>query len=138
MPTAPPARRIDHTDAEDYKAQLDRHIQAHGEVLENLGTAIAIWGPDMRLKFFNSAYAQLWRVDESTLSEEPHHNDVLEMLRENRRLPEQPDFPAYKAERLKVFSTLIEPMEELMHLPDGSTLRVMGVPHPFGGVLLDL
>ncbi len=127
---------VDRTDAEELEVQLERHIQAHAEVLENLGTAITIWGPDMRLKFYNSAYAQLWRVDESKLAEEPHHNDVMEMLRENRRLPEQPDFPAYKAERLKLFSTLIEPMEELMHLPDGSTLRVLGSPHPFGGVLL--
>jgi signal transduction histidine kinase len=126
---------FDQTAAEDLQGQLTRHIAAHAEVLETLGSAIAIYGPDMRLKFFNSAYAQLWRVDESTLAEEPHHNDVMEMMRERRRLPEQSDFPAYKAERLRLYSTLIEPLEELMHLPDGSTLRMTTTPHPFGGVL---
>ncbi|MDH3791440.1 MAG: PAS-domain containing protein [Rhodospirillales bacterium] len=126
---------FDQTTAEDLQGQLRRHIDAHAEVLETLGNAIAIYGPDMRLKFFNSAYAQLWRVDESTLAEEPHHNDVMEMMRERRRLPEQPDFPAYKAERLRLYSTLIEPLEEMMHLPDESTLRVTAAPHPFGGVL---
>ncbi len=126
---------LDLTATEEVQDQLTRHIGAHAEVLETLGSAIAIYGPDMRLKFFNSAYARLWRVDESTLSEEPHLNDVMEMLREGRRLPEQPDFPAYKAELLRLYSTLIEPIEELQHLPDGTTLRVTVTPHPFGGVL---
>ncbi len=126
---------FDQTQAEELQGQLRRHIDAHAEILETLGSAIAIYGPDMRLKFFNSAYAQLWRVEESVLAEEPHHNDVMEMMRERRRLPEQPDFPAYKAERLRLYSTLIEPLEELLHLPDGSTLRMTATPHPFGGVL---
>ena len=126
---------LDMTSAEDLEGQLRRHIDAHAEVLENLGSAIAIYGPDMRLKFFNSAYTQLWRLDEDTLSGEPHYGDVMETLREQRRLPEQPDFPAYKAEILKTYSTLIEPMEELLHLPDDSTLRTTVTPHPFGGVL---
>ncbi len=126
---------LDLTGTEEVQDQLSRHIDAHAEVLETLSSAIAIYGPDMRLKFFNSAYARLWRVDESTLAEEPHHNDVMELMRERRRLPEQPDFPAYKAERLRLYSTLIEPLEELQHLPDGSTLRMTVTPHPFGGVL---
>jgi signal transduction histidine kinase len=126
---------LDLTATEEVQGQLARHIDAHADVLETLSSAIAIYGPDMRLKFFNSAYARLWRLDESTLSEEPHHNDVMEMMRERRRLPEQPDFPAYKAERLRLYSTLIEPLEELQHLPDGSTLRTTVTPHPFGGVL---
>lgn len=126
---------LDLTGTEEVQDQLSRHIGAHAEVLETLSSAIAIYGPDMRLKFFNSAYARLWRVDETTLTEEPHHNDVMEMMRERRRLPEQSDFPAYKAERLRLYSTLIEPLEELQHLPDGSTLRMTVTPHPFGGVL---
>jgi signal transduction histidine kinase len=126
---------FDQTAVEDLEGELRRHVDAHAEMLESLGSAIAIYGPDMRLKFFNSAYAQLWRVDENVLAEEPHHNDVLEMMRERRRLPEQSDFPAYKAERLRLYSTLIEPLEELMHLPDDSTLRMTATPHPFGGVL---
>ena len=97
---------FDQTHAEELQGQLTRHIAAHAEILETLGSAIAIYGPDMRLKFFNSACAQLWRVDESVLAEEPHHNDVMEMMRERRRLPEQPDFPAYKAERIISMTSL--------------------------------
>lgn len=126
---------LDQTALEELEGELSRHVDAHAEVLEHLGTAIAIFGPDMRVKFYNSAYAQLWRLDESFLDGEPHMGDVFETLRERRRLPEYPDFPAFKRERLRLFSTLIERYEDLEHLPDGSTMRMVVIPHPFGGVL---
>ena len=52
---------LDMTDREDAHATLDRHIAAHGGVLENLNTAIAIFGADTRLKFFNGAFARATR-----------------------------------------------------------------------------
>lgn len=122
----------------ELQAELSRHIAAHAEVLESLGSGIAIFGADMRLKFFNNAYARMFSLDEAFLSGEPHLGDVLESLRERRRLPEQQDFPAYKQEKIRAYSTLIEPIEELMHIPDGSTLRLQIAPHPFGGVLFSL
>ena len=126
---------VDRTALEELEDRLSRHIAAHAEVLENLGSAIAIYGPDLKLKFFNSAYARLWQLDEKRLASEPHMNDILEMQREQRRLPEQSDFPAYKRDRQRIYSTLIEPLEELQHLPDGATLRMTVAPHPFGGVV---
>ena len=46
---------LDRTDAEELQAELARHIGAHADVLENLGSAIAIFGPDLKLRFFNSS-----------------------------------------------------------------------------------
>jgi len=62
--------------------------------------------------------------------------EVLETLRENRCLPETANFPEFKAERLKQFTSLMEPLEELIYLPDGSTYRSVIARHPFGGLLL--
>lgn len=126
---------VDLTDVEEAQTELNRHIEAHGEVLEKLSTAIAIYGPDMRLKFFNTAYVSLWGLAETWLSTEPTISDVLEAQREHRRLPEYADFPAFKKERQKLFTSLIEPLEDLQHLPDGTTLRMVITPHPFGGLL---
>ena len=126
----------DLTELEDLQGELSRHLEAQAEVLENLGTAIAIFGTDLHLNFYNSAYLRLWNVPEETFQGEPHIGDVLEALREHRRLPEQPDFPAYKQELIKTYGTLIESREELVHLPDGMTLRLLVVPYPLGGVLL--
>ncbi|MHA1152945.1 MAG: PAS-domain containing protein [Alphaproteobacteria bacterium] len=127
---------VDRTEVEELEAELRRHIGAHGAVLENLGSAIAIFGPDFKLRFFNGSYAHLSGLDEDFLRREPELGDILEALREARRLPEQSNFPEYKREWLRGLKTLIDPMEELLHLPDGSTLRSFAIPHPFGGVLL--
>ena len=127
---------LDRTGVEELQAELARHIGAHADVLENLGSAIAIFGPDLKLRFFNSSYAHLWRLDEDFLNTEPGLGDILEALREARRLPEQANFPEYKREWLRGLQRLIEPFEELFHLPDGSTLRSVASPHPMGGVLL--
>ncbi len=126
---------IDRTDAEELKSEVSRHIDAHSEVLDNLASGIAIFGQDMRLKFYNGAYARMFHLDEDFLATEPHLNDVHEALRERRQIPESADFPKFKKERLRAFQTLIAPLEELQHLPDGSTIRTVVAPHPFGGVL---
>ncbi len=127
---------IDRTDAEELQAELARHLSAHDDVLENMGSAVAIFGPSMRLRFFNTAYARLWHLEESFLSTAPEMGDILEALRDARRLPEHANFPEFKREWIGGLTSLIEPVESLLHLPDGSTLRSIASAHPFGGVLL--
>jgi signal transduction histidine kinase len=120
---------------EEVQSELAAHVAAHGDVLEMLGAAICIFGPDRRLTFFNTAFLELWRIDAAALNGEPALDDMLEMLRERRRLPEYIDFLAFKQESGALFHTLIEPREELLHLPDERTLRLVISPHPMGGLL---
>jgi len=124
----------DFTDLESMQSELSRHIAAHGEVLENVTVAVAIFSPDQRLVFFNSAFAQLWRLEEEWLASEPGLGELLERLRERRRLPEYADFREFKRQQLAMFTSLLGPQEELLHLPDDRTLRVVVSPHPFGGL----
>ena len=126
---------FDVTDLEESQADLARHIEAHGEVLENLATAIAIYGPDKRLMFYNRAYVNLWRLEEDFLDRAPLISAVLDRQREQRRLPEQIDFRAYKASRDALFTNVIEPQQDLVQLPDETMLRNVITPHPFGGLL---
>lgn len=126
---------LDQTPLEEARDELSRHLAAHAEVLERLGSAIAIFGADTRLKFFNQAYARLWNLDEGWLRGEPTNAEVLEELRSRRRLPEYADYQTFKRERLTRYTHLIEPVEELLHLPDGTTLRHMAAPHPLGGLI---
>ncbi len=126
---------LDQTGLEEARGELDRHLAAHAEVLERLGSAIAIFGADTRLKFFNQAYARLWNLEEAWLRGEPTNAEVLEELRSRRRLPEYADYQTFKRERLTRYTHLIEPVEELLHLPDGTTLRHMAAPHPLGGLI---
>ncbi len=127
---------VDTTDLEDARVELARHIEAHAETLNKLSAAIAIYGANKCLEFFNSTFARLWRLPEDWLATKPHHSELLELMHEGRRLPEQANFPEWKRGRLSLYTELIAPQEELWHLPDGSTLRVIAQPHPFGGLLM--
>ncbi len=126
---------IDRTNLESAEGELARHVNAHGQVLESIHAAVAIYGPDKRLSFFNSAFARLWGVEEDWLAGEPSLDELLERLRERRRVPEYADFRAFKRQQLAMFTSLIEPLTEMMHLPDGRTLSVSVSPHPLGGLI---
>jgi PAS domain S-box-containing protein len=127
---------VDVTRCEELEGELRRHVEAHAGVLETLNTGVAIFGPNQELEFYNGEYARLWGLPESYLDGRPSLDEVLERLREDRKLPEQPDFPAYKREWIQRITSQAEAQEELLHLPDGHTLRLVSNPHPFGGVLL--
>ncbi len=105
------------------------------QVFEHLGTAIAIFDANKRLVFHNPAYARFWNLDATWLQSEPGLSEVLERLREQRRLPEYADFRAFKEEQIAQFETLDERIESLLHLPDGTTLRTVVSPHSLGGLI---
>jgi signal transduction histidine kinase len=125
----------DVTELEMVREELQRHITAQSELLESVTSAMAVFSADMRLKFYNYAYVHLWGFDEVWLNTEPTYSELLEELREKRRLPEQANFPQFKQRHLKMFTDLIEPREEIFYLPDGRTLRVLAIPHALGGIL---
>ncbi|MDA5194572.1 sensor histidine kinase [Govanella unica] len=127
---------VDRTELEDARAEFARYMESHAETLNKLSTAVAIFGADKTLEFYNNAFTRLWRLPEEWMSSRPHHSELLEEMRERRRLPEQADFPAWKRAHLAHYTQLLEPLEEMWHLPDGATLRVVTQPHPLGGLLI--
>ena len=124
---------LDVTALEDAERELERHIKAHASTLDKLPTAIAIFGPDQRLRFSNQAYGQLWQLEEAFLEAKPTDGEVLDRLRSQRFLPEQANYREWRAKQLKAYTTL-EPSEDYWYLPDGRSLRVITEQHPFGGV----
>ncbi|MEP4886809.1 MAG: ATP-binding protein, partial [Alphaproteobacteria bacterium] len=126
---------VDFTQLEEVQEELSSHVAAQSDVLENLAVAVAIYGSDTRLKFYNSAYARLWDADPGWLDSEPTLGDELETLRDRRLVSEEVDFRAYKQEQVALFTSLIAPTETLVHLPDGKTLFKRVSPHPLGGLM---
>lgn len=125
---------MDWTEIEESSAELAKHIAAHQEVMHYLSTPMAIFGPDTHLTFYNTAYLKLFQFEENWLDTKPSFADVLQNLRERRKLPEYSDFQAFKRDQLQLFNTLIQPLQELVHQPDGHILRSMAAPHPLGGL----
>lgn len=126
---------VDITEFEQAQEEIQHHISAQRDLLESSTSAMAIYGKDQRLKFYNFAFVTLWKLDESWLDTEPNYGEVLEALREKRKLPEQANFQAFKQHQLKQFTALIEPQEEFFYLPDGKILRAIAIPHALGGIL---
>jgi signal transduction histidine kinase len=124
---------IDATELENAEKELDRHIKAHASTLDKLDTAIAIFGADQHLRFFNQAYAALWNFDADWLKGQPLDGEILDRLRAERLLPEQANYREWKTKQLSCYTTL-DVRESYWYLPDGRSLLVVCEQHPFGGV----
>ena len=128
---------LDVTDTEDARESLKRHIEAHDETLNHLVDAVAIFDAQRRLSFHNTAFGPDRRgLEPAWLAEHPTHAEVLDRLRQRRRLPETMDYSRWKADELAWYETLGPAPDDLWALPDGRTLRVVRQPHPLGGLLL--
>jgi signal transduction histidine kinase len=126
---------IDVTDVSAAQSELQQHIDAHADTLDKLATAVAIFGRDQKLTFYNRAFSRLWELSENWLDTHPADGEILDRLREGRRLPEQRDYQTWKRQRMAVYDNPLEhSSEELWHVPSGKTLRVVAQPHPFGGL----
>ena len=127
---------LDVTETAAAEARLQQHADAHADTLDRLQTAVAIFGPDQKLTFYNKAFVQLWGLPETFLDRHPSDSEVLDRLRETRKLPEQRDYQAWKRSRLALYQdgAREKPSEEPWYLPNGQTIRVVSQPHPFGGL----
>jgi|GEM_PF-78423 len=126
---------LDVTGADDAENELQRHLDAHAQTLDKLATAVAIFGPDKKLQFYNQAYANLWHLDPAWLDTSPDDCAILDRMHEMRLLPEQADYKAWRDQRLSLYTEVSEQPDELWHLPDSRHLRVACQPHPMGGLL---
>lgn len=118
---------------EALRLELDRVNQNHAATLDHLPTAVAIFDSLKRLKFCNTAYRDLWQLDAGFLDGAPSDGEILDRLRNERRLPEQADWRSWKKTALEAYQ-LTEPRETQWYLPDGRSLRVVTNPNPDGGV----
>ncbi|MCE9650029.1 MAG: PAS-domain containing protein [Parvibaculum sp.] len=125
---------VDVSALDSAEAELRRHIESHAATLDRVTTAVAICGPDKRLKFRNRAFETLWGLDPAWLDTEPTDGEILDQLRAQRRLPEQANFQVWKQARMELY-TSPDAVEEYWHLPDGRIIKLLGQAHPFGGVI---
>jgi len=125
----------DVTEVAAAEARLQQHVDAHADTLDKLQTAVAIFGKDQKLSFYNRAFVKLWGLPENLLDKHPGDGEVLDRLRDARKLPEQRDYPAWKRTRLALYGQGTRSAEEeVWHIPGGQTIRVVTQPHPFGGL----
>lgn len=124
---------IDMSEIEALRAEYERVVKAHAETLDQINTAIAIFDAHGKLRFFNQAFQALWDLDIAFLESAPDNTFLLDQLRSERKLAEQPEWRRWKENVLSAYRA-VEPVTDQWYLPDGRTLRVVGNPQPQGGV----
>jgi len=126
----------DVTEIEDVRDAFKKHVEAHDETLNHIAEAVAIFSARRRLSFHNTAFAELWGLEPAWLADRPTHGEILDRLRQRRRLPETIDYAGWKGAELARYEDVGPQPDDLWHLPDGRTLKVVRQPHPLGGMLL--
>jgi PAS domain-containing protein len=129
---------VDVQDLEDARAELARHIESQRELADRMTAGTAQFDADRTLGFFNRPFAAMSQLDPDWLAERPEFDRVIERMRDNQRLPEVRDFPAWKEERRAWFTSPDEVIEEEWMLANGDHLRVVAQPLPDGGLRLFL
>jgi signal transduction histidine kinase len=124
---------LDASETETLRRELARLADAHRRTLDQIATGVAAFAADQKLAFHNAAYRTLWDLDPTFLDQRPTDSEVLDRLRDDRKLPDQRDFRQWKAQLHEAYGAG-EAQAHVWHLPDGRTLRVVATPHPDGGV----
>jgi signal transduction histidine kinase len=124
---------IDASEATALSAALVRMAEAHRRTLDQLSSGVAVFDAQRRLSFYNDSYRRLWDLDRAFLDSNPDDSSVLDRLRAARKVPEQPDFRAWKAKLHEAYRA-IEPAKDVWYLPDGRALSMVTTPNPEGGV----
>ena len=133
FPSGSAAIAVDASEVTQLKAALQRMSQAHRRTLDQLSSGVAVFDSDRRLAFYNESYRRLWDFDQAFLDAHPDDSSVLDRLRANRKLPEQPDFRAWKAKLHEAYRA-VESETYTWFLPDGRAIAVVTTPNLEGGV----
>jgi signal transduction histidine kinase len=124
---------IDASEATALRAALERMAEAHRRTLDQLSSGVAVFDAQRRLAFYNESYRRLWGLDQAFLDGQPDDSSVLDRLRAARKLPEQPDFRAWKAKLHEAYRA-VESETYTWFLPDGRAVSVVTTPNLEGGV----
>ena len=112
------------TVAERSRTETKPSLDARFRSFDRLATAFAVFDGSQRLTHFNQAYVELWQLDPKWLATHPRDGEILDRLRQARRLPEKADYREWKKSWLSAYGTNAQ-IEDQWHLPDGRTLHVI-------------
>ena len=136
---------IDITELDKTKTDLRHHIDANRRTLDQIQTAVAIFGASQNLIYCNRSFQALWELDDADLGGRSYHGEILDQLRHKGKLPEPADYDEWKQEQLALYTDNLsapgaerdgEAPDEVWHLPNGKILRVAKQRHPLGGLMV--
>jgi signal transduction histidine kinase len=134
LPSGSAGLALDISDEELVREEYERTLKSHADTLDQLTTAVAIFDASQKLRFYNNAFQTLWGLDSAWLDSAPDNGAVLDRLRSDGKLPEQPEWRRWRESMLAAYRAP-EAAEHWWYLPDGKTVRVIANPQPKGGAI---
>ena len=65
----------------DLESQFNALMRVQGETLDTLKEGVAVFGTDGRVKLFNRAFADMWRLSREALASGPHIDEIVRLCR---------------------------------------------------------
>lgn len=114
-------------------------MQTLTKTFAQLPIGLAIFDKQRQLQMFNPALLDLTGLSAGFLSMRPSLLAVLDALRDRKMIPEPKDYRGWRRQLVELEKAAAAgDYEETWSLPGGQTYRVMGRPHPNGGLALML
>lgn len=126
---------VDIEDMEELARSLRAFREAQRAMLDQLSAGVAQFDAARTLVFANQPFQRIFALKPAVLLDPPQFERLLDMARDEGRVPELRDFPAWRREKAAWFRDSAA-HEEAWPLPDGTHLRVVAQPMPDGGLLL--
>ncbi len=123
----------DKTEALSLERRYVALTRTQGETLNSLKEGVAVFGTDGRLKLFNSAFVQIWRMSHRLLASTPH---IDEFVANAKVLFDDGHTWQKIVKAVTSITAARSPMEGQMTRPDGSVVDYAATPLPDGGMLL--
>jgi PAS domain-containing protein len=124
---------LDRSEIEAIRAELESTVRNHADTLDQLTNAVAIFDKGEKLRFFNQAFQKLWDLDQAFLASAPDNALLIDRLRSEGKIAEQPEWRRWKESLLAAYRA-VDSQVHWWHLPDGRTIRVVANPQSNGGV----
>ena len=123
----------DITERARLEAKLKLACDAQDDMVARIPFAVAVFDDQQKLVSYNRAYARMWDFPENWLDGKPCYADILDRLRDTRRIPERRNFAEWKLAHLKAFDVADKASEESWHMPNGKSVRILLQPQLKGG-----
>lgn len=115
---------LDRSDREASRSVSRLRGQLAERALDAVPLGVALFDASRALLSHNRPFREFFQLEALTLAARPDFDRLLDAMRAAGRLPESPDFPAWRLARRAWFTRTAHPVEEDWSLPSGEIVRV--------------
>ena len=126
---------VDIEEMEEQAREFRAFREAQRSMLDQLSIGVAQFDAGHRMTFANQPFHRVFSLPPGVVNERTSFGQMLLIARENGRIPEVRDFPAWRNELAEWFQR-DEPHEEAWPLSDSTHLRIVAQPLPDGGLVM--